>query len=129
MLIASSILNSTVCGSAREQQASSPSASALAWQEHFEAAQAAQKNQDYVAAEREYRSVLQLKPDFAEVHMNLGLILHLQGRREEAMGEFRKALTLKPTLAGANFFLGVNYCQLGDGKRAIAYLKAAALPT
>jgi tetratricopeptide (TPR) repeat protein len=126
VLIASSILNSTVCGSAREQQASSPSASALAWQEHFEAAQAAQKNQDYVAAEREYRSVLQLKPDFAEVHMNLGLILHLQGRREEAMGEFRKALTLKPTLAGANFFLGVNYCQLGDGKRAIAYLKAAA---
>jgi tetratricopeptide (TPR) repeat protein len=98
-----------------------------AWQEHFAVAQAAQQNQDYARAEQEYRAVLALKPDFAEVHMNLGLIFQLQGHTQEAMSEFRTALKLKPTLAGANFFLGVNYCQLGNGKQAIPHLRAAAL--
>jgi tetratricopeptide (TPR) repeat protein len=96
------------------------------WQEHFAAAQTAQKNQDYAAAEKEYRAVLLLKPAFAEAHMNLGLVFQLQARTSEAMAEFRSALRLKPTLAGANFFLGVDYCQLGEGTEAIPYLKAAA---
>jgi len=90
------------------------------------AAQNAQKNQDYATAEKEYRTVLALKPAFAEAHMNLGLIFQLQGRTTDAMTEFRRALRLKPTLAGANFFLGVDSCQLGEGKEAIPYLKAAA---
>jgi tetratricopeptide (TPR) repeat protein len=103
------------------QQPDSPT-----WQEHFVAAQTAQKNQDYATAEKEYRSVLTLRPAFAEAHMNLGLIFQLQARTTEAMSEFRIALRLKPTLAGANFFLGVDYCQLGEGKEAIPYLKAAS---
>lgn len=92
---------------------------------HFAAAQEAQKNQDYITAAREYRAVLAVKPDFAEVHMNLGLVYQLQDHISEAMTEFRRALQLKPTLAGANFFLGVDYCKLGEGKRAVPYLKAA----
>ncbi len=54
-------------------------------------------------------------PEFAEVHMNLGLIYQLQNRTPEAMAEFRRALKIKPTLAGANFFLGVDYCKVGEG--------------
>ena len=96
------------------------------WQEHFVAAQTAQKSQDYATAEKEYRAVLALKPAFAEARMNLGLIFQLQGRTTDAMAEFRRALRLKPTLTGANFFLGVDYCQLGEGQEAIPYLKAAA---
>lgn len=104
-----------------------PSASArnLAVESHFTAAQQAQHDQDYVKAEREYRAVLALAPDFAEVHMNLGLVYQLQDRSSEAMAEFRRALKIKPGLAGANFFLGVDYCKLGDGAKAIPYLKAA----
>jgi len=41
------------------------------------------------------------------------------------MTEFRRALKIKPGLAGANFFLGVNYCKLGEGAKAIPYLNAA----
>jgi len=108
------------------QQRAAIEPGAVSWQEHFAAAQEAQKNQDYVTAEREYRALLSTKPDFAEGYMNLGLILQLQGRTQEAMEEFRRALKLKPALVGANFFLGVNYCQLGEGKQAIPYLKAAA---
>jgi tetratricopeptide (TPR) repeat protein len=92
---------------------------------HFAAAQEAQRNKDYATAEREYQAVLALVPDFAEVHMNLGLLYQLQDRPSEAMVELRRALKIKPALAGANFFLGVDYCKLGEGAKAISYLKAA----
>ena len=93
---------------------------------HFAAAQQAQKNSDYVTAEREYRAVLEIRPDFAEVHMNLGLVYQLQDQIAVAMSEFQRALHLKPALAGANFFLGVDYCKNGEGIKALPYLKAAA---
>lgn len=92
---------------------------------HFVAAQEAQREKDYATAEREYQAVLALAPDFAEVHMNLGLLYQLQDRTSEAMVELRRALKIKPALAGANFFLGVDYCKLGEGTEAISYLKAA----
>jgi tetratricopeptide (TPR) repeat protein len=112
---------STVAG----QTVPSPNAKNLAIESHFTAAQQAQHDKDYATAEREYRAVLTLAPDFAEVHMNLGLVYQLQGRSAEAMAEFRRALKIKPGLTGANFFLGVDYCKLGDGAKAIPYLKAA----
>jgi tetratricopeptide (TPR) repeat protein len=93
---------------------------------HFAAAQQAQENKDYVTAEREYLAVLAVRADFAEVHMNLGLVYQLQNDVSKAMAEFRRALRLKPALAGANFFLGVDYCKSGEGARAIRYLKVAA---
>jgi tetratricopeptide (TPR) repeat protein len=92
---------------------------------HFSAAQQAQRDKDYATAEREYRAVLSLAPEFAEVHMNLGLVYQLEDRSADAMTEFHRALEIKPQLAGANFFLGVDYCKLGEGAKAIPYLKAA----
>jgi tetratricopeptide (TPR) repeat protein len=93
---------------------------------HFWAAQQAQQQGDYAAAEREYRVVLSGRPNFAEVHMNLGLLYQLQERVPEAMAEFQRALKIKPALAGANFFLGVDYCKNGQGAKAIPYLRAAS---
>src|SRR6266700_768210 len=104
----------------------SHTANASTVEAHFATAQEDQKNNDYVTAEREYRAVLEIRPDFAEVHMNLGLVYQLQDQISDAMIEFRRALHLKPTLAGANFFLGVDYCKNGEGIRALPYLKAAA---
>jgi tetratricopeptide (TPR) repeat protein len=101
------------------------SASDSAIASHFAAAQQAQRDKDYATAQREYQAVLALAPDFAEVHMNLGLVYQLQDRRSEAMVELRRALKIKPALTGANFFLGVDYCKLGEGTNAIFYLKAA----
>jgi tetratricopeptide (TPR) repeat protein len=97
-----------------------------ATESHFAAAQEAQRAKNYPAAEREYRAVLAVQPKFAEVHMNLGLLYQLQDRLPEAMLEFRRALKLKPALTGANFFLGVDHCKLGESLRAIPYLQAAA---
>jgi len=95
-------------------------------QAHFEAARQAQQRQDYAAAEREYQAVLTVAPEFAEAHMNLGLVYQLQNRNSDAMMQFRRALKLKPALAGANFFLGVDYCKLGEATKAIPFLSAAA---
>ena len=107
------------------QTAPAPATKHSAIESHFAAAQQAQRDKDYGTAEREYQAVLVLAPDFAEVHMNLGLVYQLQDRFSEAMTEFRRALKIKSGLAGANFFLGVDYCKLGEGMKAIAYLKAA----
>jgi tetratricopeptide (TPR) repeat protein len=94
-------------------------------QSHLEAAQQAQSQQDLTTAETEYAAVVRLDPQFAEAHMNLGLVHQLQGREPEAIQDFRAALKLKPTLTGANFFLGVDYCKQGKGLEAIPYLQAA----
>ena len=108
------------------QKDSSQAAGGPAVEAHFAVAQEAQKNSDYATAEREYRAMLAIRPDFAEVHMNLGLVYQLQNRIADAITEFRRALQLKPALSGANFFLGVDYCKRGEGTRALPYLKAAA---
>jgi tetratricopeptide (TPR) repeat protein len=107
------------------QTRAAPTAKGAAIESHLAAAQRAQHDKDYATAEREYQAVLALAPEFAEVHMNLGLVYQLQDRFSEAMTEFRRALKFKPGLAGANFFLGVDYCKLGEGAKAISYLKAA----
>ena len=107
------------------QTVPAPTAKHSAIEFHFAAAQRAQHDKDYATAEREYQAVLALAPDFAEVHMNLGLVYQLQDRFSEAMTEFRRALKFKPGLVGANFFLGVDYCKLGQGAMATSYLKAA----
>lgn len=95
-------------------------------EERFAAAQAAQQRKDYATAERDYRTVLALQPDFAEVHMNLGLIYQMESRIPEAVSEFRRALKIKSGLAGANFFLGVDLCKLGKSTEALSYLTTAA---
>lgn len=111
--------------SARAQDPAGNSGGDAEIQSHFAAAQQAQRDKDYATAEREYQRVIALAPGFAEVHMNLGLVYQLQNRYPEAMAEFRRALKIKPALTGANFFLGVDHCKMGEGARAIPYLKAA----
>jgi tetratricopeptide (TPR) repeat protein len=109
---------------AQSPTAQSPDADARI-QRHFAAAQQAHRSKDFVTAEHEYQAVVALAPEFAEAHMNLGLVYQLQDRVPEAMGQFRRALKLKPNLVGANFFLGVDLCKRGEGAKAIPYLQAA----
>jgi predicted O-linked N-acetylglucosamine transferase (SPINDLY family) len=53
-----------------------------------------------------YHRALKLKPDFAEVHSNLGNALKDQGKLDEAVACHRRALELKPDYAGALNNLG-----------------------
>jgi Flp pilus assembly protein TadD len=49
-----------------------------------------------------YRKALELKPDYAEAHNNLGNALVSRGQTDEAMAHYRKALELKPDCAEAH---------------------------
>ena len=48
-----------------------------------------------------YRRALELKPDYAEAHNNLGNALKDQGKLDEAVACYRRALELKPDFAEA----------------------------
>jgi tetratricopeptide (TPR) repeat protein len=52
-----------------------------------------------------YRKALELDPEFADAHCNLGTVLYNQGRRNEARGCFERALTLAPEHLEAHFNL------------------------
>ena len=54
-----------------------------------------------------FAAIVKQAPTFAEAFLNLGLVREEQGRHEEAIADFQKALQLKPRLRGANLFLGI----------------------
>lgn len=55
----------------------------------------------------EFRSALQIKPDYADAHNSLGVALMDSGKLDEAADEFRTALEYRPGLTYANFNLGI----------------------
>ena len=67
-----------------------------------------------------YREAIQINPDLAEAHFNLGNILFAQGDNEEAIAEYRQAIRAKPDLAGAHFSLGNILLAQGNADEAIA---------
>ncbi len=109
----------SLCLDAAEGQQMSPEAEG-----HFLAAQEAQRGGDLGKAEREYRAAAASLPNFAELHMNLGLVYQMEGRTTEAMSELRRALDLKPGLEGAELMLGIDLCRMGEGKQAAPLLTA-----
>jgi tetratricopeptide (TPR) repeat protein len=96
-------------------------------QQHFIAAQTAQRSGDLDTAAREYKAITKIKPDFAEIHMNLGLVEHAQGKFDESAVSLERSLKLKPGLFAAMLFQGINYCKLGRPAEAVPLLSKTAL--
>ena len=94
-------------------------------QQHFTAAREAEKRGDLATAEKEYRAVLKLNPDLAEVSSNLGLVYYLQRKDDEAIKVFQEALKRKPALVSANLFLGMTYARTNQYDKSIEPLKKA----
>ena len=67
---------------------------------------------------------LRLKPDYAEVHNNLAIVLQDQGRLEEAEASCRRALHLKPGYAETHNSLGRVLVGQGDLQEAEACFRA-----
>jgi tetratricopeptide (TPR) repeat protein len=103
------------------------------YQKHTKRGYEYQKKLDYVAAVKEYREAVHLKPNDAKAHYNLAYTLEQQGQDlewvyrkdgtkmyDEAISEFREAIRLKPDDADAHCNLGVALSQEGktDGNVA-----------
>jgi tetratricopeptide (TPR) repeat protein len=58
-------------------------------------------------AEHAYRQAIELDPDHADAHVNLGRLLHEAGRAADAAAHYRRALAAHPDHATAWFNLGV----------------------
>src|SRR5688500_15612392 len=65
-----------------------------------------EQERDLAAAEREYEAALVQAPSRAEIHDRLGFVRGEQGRTEEALAGFRKAVSLDPKLFDARYHLG-----------------------
>ena len=71
------------------------------------------------------QQALQFEPNFAEVHLNLGVILNLMGKTDEAEKHFRLALDHRPTTPEGLVSLGRVCATQGWGKEAISCLEDA----
>ena len=65
-----------------------------------------QYREKLVEAEAEYRKAVEIRPDFAPAHSNLGYVLMDRGQAGEAEAECRKAIELQPDSVSAHNNLG-----------------------
>src|SRR5262245_32495260 len=91
--------------------------------ERFREASDAMRKGSLEDAGEGFAAVAKAAPDFAEAHLNLGLVREDQGRHEEAVASLKRALALKPRLHGANLFLGIAYFHLNRPDLAAASLE------
>ena len=63
---------------------------------------------------------MKLRPDYGDPYFNLGSVLFQQGRTDEAMAQWQKALATQPNDAGFHTALGTAFLKKGFQKDAIA---------
>jgi tetratricopeptide (TPR) repeat protein len=78
---------------------------------------------DWQAAEREFRTAIQLRPHYSVAHQWLGNYLVAMGRFEEAVASMRRAVELDPLSLIASAALGWAHYHAGDQDRAGAQFR------
>jgi len=78
-------------------------------------------------AREAYERALALRPDMADIHVNLGRLLQLQGERGRAEPHYREAVRLAPDDPTPHFNLGVLLEELGRRDEAVHAYRQAIL--
>jgi tetratricopeptide (TPR) repeat protein len=73
----------------------------------------------------QYQMALEINPNYAEAHNNLGNALLQKGQLGPAIAEFQKALEINPKFAQAHGNLGLAFFQLGQADDAITECQEA----
>jgi tetratricopeptide (TPR) repeat protein len=94
--------------------------------EKFRMASEAMRGGNIDAAGEGFAAIVKQSPNFAQGYLNLGLVREEQGRHVEAIGNFQKALRLKPGLRGANLFMGIAEYRINQLDAALAALRKEA---
>jgi tetratricopeptide (TPR) repeat protein len=79
----------------------------------------------FAESEAAYRKMIEIRPDLAEAHNNLGNALKDLGRLEEAKAAYQQAVTLKPSLLPAHNNLGNIFKAQGQLEQATASYERA----
>ena len=72
-----------------------------------------------------HRQCAEQRPNHADVHYRLGLLLRQRGRLDEAITEFREAIEINPSYTRALIKLGLALHESGEGEQAIQALSRA----
>ena len=72
-----------------------------------------------------FEKAIELKPDYAEAYGNMGIVLGIMKRLDEAVKCFEKAIELKPDYADAYSNIGISLTELGRYDEAIKCFEKA----
>lgn len=79
--------------------------------------------QDFVSAEKHYRSAVAADSRYALAYFDLGNVLDETGRVDEAIASYRTAIQLAPTYADAHYNLALAYERQGEARQALQHWK------
>ncbi|MCY4588596.1 MAG: tetratricopeptide repeat protein [Bryobacterales bacterium] len=86
-------------------------------------AESAEQANDLAEAARLYERILQRRPDWAAVKLNLGLVYHSQQHHLEAVRILSQVVEQEPELRSAMLFLGASYYNLDRYAEAVPLLE------
>jgi tetratricopeptide (TPR) repeat protein len=92
-------------------------------QHYSEAGQQALAAGHYEEAESDFKKLLQIAPDIAEMHATLGLVFFQEKKFDQAVPELKQALKLKPALSKASTLLAMSLSEVGEYKEALPGLQ------
>ncbi len=92
-------------------------------QKYSQAGQQALAAGHYDEAESDFKKLLQIDPNIAEIHATLGLVYFQEKKFDQAVPELRRALRLKPGLARASTLLAMSLSEVGEYQEALPGLE------
>jgi tetratricopeptide (TPR) repeat protein len=92
-------------------------------QQYSQAGQQALAAGHYDEAESDFKKLLQIDPDIAEMHATLGVVYFQEKKFDQAVPELRRALRLKPGLARASTLLAMSLSEVGEYREALPGLE------
>jgi tetratricopeptide (TPR) repeat protein len=92
-------------------------------QQYSRAGQQALAAGHYDEAESDFKKLLEIDPDIAEIHATLGLVYFQEKKFDQAVPELRRALRLKPGLTRASTLLAMSLSEIGEYPEALPGLE------
>ena len=74
--------------------------------------------EDNIAAIKHYRMAIEIKPDFAEAYLNMGIAYRKTGDYKKAIECYEKLIELNTNLFSAYYYMGVAYLMLDNQNKA-----------